>query len=54
MIAPIMGGILLFINRAFPVYVSVGVYLVTALCVVLLHETAGQSGNGNGERVIVH
>ncbi|KAN0074636.1 Major facilitator superfamily domain containing protein [Tylopilus felleus] len=45
MIAPLLGGTLLFINRAFPVYASAGVYLVTTLCVVLLRETAG---NGHG------
>ncbi|KAF8125767.1 MFS general substrate transporter [Boletus edulis] len=53
MIAPLLGGILLYINRAFPVYVSVGVYLVTAFSVVLLHETAGQGG-GNGDRPMLH
>lgn len=47
MIAPLLGGTLLFINRAFPVYASAGVYLVTTLCVVLLRETAG-NGHGGG------
>ncbi|KAH0826166.1 major facilitator superfamily domain-containing protein [Lanmaoa asiatica] len=54
MIAPLLGGTLLFINRSFPVYASVVVYLVTALCIVLLRETAGQGGGGNGERALMH
>ena len=53
MIAPLLGGTLLFIDRSFPVYASVVVYLVTAACVVLLHETAGQGGE-NGERAMLH
>ncbi|KAF8547038.1 MFS general substrate transporter [Imleria badia] len=53
MIAPLLGGTLLFINRTFPVYASVVVYLATAVCVVLLHETAGQGGR-NGERSVMH
>ena len=51
MIAPLLGGTLLFINRAFPVYASVVVYLVTAACVVLLHDTIG---GGNSERALMH
>lgn len=53
MIAPLLGGTLLFVNRAFPVYASVVVYLVTAVCVVLLHEVAGEGGR-SGERSWVH
>ena len=48
MIAPLLGGTLLFIDHSFPVYVSVVVYLFTVLCVVLLHETAEQGGE-NGQ-----
>ena len=48
MIAPLLGGTLLFIDHSFPVYVSVVVYLVTVLCIVLLHETAEQGGE-NGQ-----
>lgn len=54
MIAPLLGGALLFVDRSFPVYASVVVYLVTALCVVPLHEMAGQGGGGNGERALMH
>ncbi|KAH7885489.1 major facilitator superfamily domain-containing protein [Phlebopus sp. FC_14] len=46
MIAPLLGGTLLVVNRAFPVYTSVGVYVVSGACVLLLHETAGQNGAG--------
>ncbi|KAF8840797.1 MFS general substrate transporter [Paxillus ammoniavirescens] len=42
MIAPLLGGALLVMDRSFPVYTSVVVYLVSAACVLLLHETAGQ------------
>jgi len=48
MIAPILGGVLLVINRAFPVYMSVGVYLATAVFIALLHETAGEEKGGGG------
>lgn len=51
MIAPLLGGMLLFINRSFPVYASVVVYLITAACIVLLQETAG---GVNGERAMMH
>ncbi|KAG8214375.1 MFS general substrate transporter [Butyriboletus roseoflavus] len=54
MIAPLMGGALLIIDRSFPVYASVVVYLIAVLFVVFLHETAGQGGEGNGERALMH
>ena len=47
-----LGGTLLLIDRSFLVYARMMVYLVTALCVVLLHETAGQGGE-NGERAMM-
>jgi hypothetical protein len=53
MIVPLLGGTLLSIDRSFPVYASVVVYLVTALCVVLLYETAGPGGK-NGEQERMH
>ncbi|KIL00200.1 hypothetical protein PAXRUDRAFT_821900 [Paxillus rubicundulus Ve08.2h10] len=46
MIAPLLGGALLVMDRSFPVYTSVIVYLISAACVLLLHETAGQGGEG--------
>ncbi|EGO19340.1 hypothetical protein SERLADRAFT_418566 [Serpula lacrymans var. lacrymans S7.9] len=44
MIAPMLGGSLLVINRAFPVYTSVVVYLVAVVCILLLKENEGASG----------
>lgn len=51
MIAPLLGGALLVVNRAFPVWTSVVVYLITGFFVLLLHETAG---NGSVERSLMH
>jgi hypothetical protein len=52
MIAPILGGILLMIDRSVPVYTSVVIFAIAGVCVLLLKEedrsTAGK------ERVIVH
>lgn len=50
MIAPLLGGALLVVDQAFPVYTSVVVYLVTGVFVLLLQETAGHGG----ERSFVH
>lgn len=50
MIAPLLGGTLLFVDRSFPVYASVAVYLITAVCIVLLRETPG----GQAERAMLH
>lgn len=54
MIAPLLGGALLIIDRSFPVYASVVVYLISVFCIVFLHETAGQGGEENGERALMH
>jgi hypothetical protein len=51
MIAPLLGGALLVVNRAFPVWTSVVVYVITGVFVLLLHETAG---NMSAERSFVH
>ncbi|KAJ8593082.1 MFS general substrate transporter [Rhizopogon salebrosus TDB-379] len=51
MIAPLLGGALLVVNRAFPVWTSVVVYVITGAFVLLLHETAG---NVSAERSFVH
>lgn len=50
MIAPLVGGVLLVVNRAFPVYASILVYMFGATCVLLLHETPGHKG----ERALAH
>jgi len=38
MIAPILGGVLLVINRAVPVYTAVVVFAIAGFCVLLLKE----------------
>ncbi|KIK69824.1 hypothetical protein GYMLUDRAFT_151542 [Collybiopsis luxurians FD-317 M1] len=53
MIAPILGGALLLINRTIPVYTSVGVFCFAGFCVLLLQENAGDGGRKGG-RVFVH
>jgi hypothetical protein len=64
MIAPLLGGTLLMISRAVPVYTSVVVFSLAGVCVLLLREGEGESfdrtgrgrrkGAGAGGRVIVH
>ncbi|KAF8644666.1 hypothetical protein AX16_008326 [Volvariella volvacea WC 439] len=54
MVAPITGGILLTLDRAFPVYTSVVVYIIGGVCVLLLREGEGDSGKGKGGRAFVH
>ncbi|KAG6333244.1 hypothetical protein ID866_5839 [Astraeus odoratus] len=50
MIAPLLGGALMMINRALPVYTSIVVYVIAVVCVLLLRETAGH----RGERSFTH
>lgn len=54
MIAPLLGGTLLTINRSTPVYTSVVVFAVAGICVLLLKEDAGDGGRDCRERVVVH
>jgi hypothetical protein len=54
MIAPLLGGILLGINIAFPVYASIVVFVVAALAVLLLKEDEGASGDRRGGPALVH
>ena len=51
MIAPILGGILLMIDRSFPVYTSVVIFAFAGFCVLLLQEKPREAGK---ERVIAH
>lgn len=53
MIAPLLGGALLVLNRGFPVWTSVVVYGITGVFVLLLHESAGNT-NGGAERSFMH
>ncbi|KAG1858638.1 major facilitator superfamily domain-containing protein [Suillus tomentosus] len=52
MIAPLLGGALLVLNRGVPVWASVVVYIITGVFVLLLHESAGHIKGG--ERSFVH
>ena len=56
MIAPILGGVLLSIDRAIPVYTSIVVFTFGAICVLFLKEDDGDGARakGSGERIIVH
>jgi len=51
MIAPMVGGALLVLNRAFPIWTSVVVYAITGVFVLLLHETVR---SGSAGRSLVH
>ncbi|KAG2138594.1 MFS general substrate transporter [Suillus bovinus] len=52
MIAPLLGGVLLVLNRGIPVWTSVVVYAITGVFVLLLHESAGNIRGA--ERSFVH
>jgi hypothetical protein len=55
MIAPMLGGMLLMIDRSVPVYTSVVIFAIAGVCVLMLKEGAGDSGGrSKGERVVVH
>lgn len=57
MIAPLLGGILLTMDRTIPVYTSVVIFAIAGFCVLLLRENAGDSGARDGakpSRSIVH
>lgn len=47
MIAPLLGGSLLMIDRSVPVYTSVVVFIVAASCVLMLDDKGGE-GEGDG------
>ena len=56
MIAPILGGLLLMMNRSIPVYTSVVIFSIAGVCVLLLKEEAGESARVRGKpvRVVMH
>ncbi|KXN80841.1 hypothetical protein AN958_07204, partial [Leucoagaricus sp. SymC.cos] len=54
MIAPLLGGTLLMINRAVPVYTSVVVFAIAGFCVLLLKEDEGDKSTRGKGKVIVH
>ncbi|TFK93073.1 MFS general substrate transporter [Polyporus arcularius HHB13444] len=51
MIAPILGGSLLMIDHSFPVYASIGIFVLAGICVLLLEEHEGERG---GSRALAH
>lgn len=53
MIAPMLGGMLLMMDRSFPVYTSVVIFAIAGCCILLLKEGAGDSG-GKGPRTLIH
>jgi hypothetical protein len=54
MIAPLLGGTLLMIDRSFPVYTSVVIFAIAGICVLMLKEDAGDGGREPRERVAMH
>ncbi|KIM89212.1 hypothetical protein PILCRDRAFT_813136 [Piloderma croceum F 1598] len=54
MIAPLLGGTLLMIDRSFPVYTSVVIFAIAGICVLMLKEDAGDGGREPGERMGMH
>ena len=56
MIAPILGGGLLMMNRSIPVYTSVVIFAIAGFCVLLLKENAGEGAHARGkpDRVAAH
>ncbi|KAK0203016.1 MFS general substrate transporter [Desarmillaria ectypa] len=54
MIAPLIGGMLLMIDRTVPVYTSVVVFVIAGVCVLFLKEREGHSMTKSSERVVVH
>jgi hypothetical protein len=54
MIAPLLGGTLLMINRSSPVYTSVVIFAIAGICVLMLKEDAGDSARERGDRAVVH
>lgn len=55
MIAPMLGGMLLMIDRSLPVYTSTVVFVFAGFCVLMLKEDEGEGGRGSkGDRVVMH
>ncbi|KAF9481138.1 MFS general substrate transporter [Pholiota conissans] len=55
MIAPLLGGFLLMMDRTVPVYTSVVIFAIAGFCVLLLKEGEGDSARGQNKtrRVVV-
>lgn len=53
MIAPLVGGALLVIDKSIPVYTSVVIFALAGVCVLLLN-VEGPGNKTSNERVIMH
>lgn len=54
MIAPMVGGMLLMIDRTIPVYTSVVIFVLAGICVLLLREGDGGSKGTGRTRLAMH
>ncbi|KAH9480727.1 putative MFS-type transporter PB1E7.08c [Psilocybe cubensis] len=54
MIAPMLGGILLMMDRSVPVYTSVVIFAIAGFSVLLLREGEGDSSRGKSGRALIH
>lgn len=55
MVAPVLGGALLVVSRALPVYASVVVFIVAGVCTLMLRvEEEGPRARSGGERMVSH
>ena len=52
MAAPLLGGILLTIDNAFPVLASLATFVAAGVCVLLLRENEGERRGGGA--VLMH
>jgi hypothetical protein len=53
MIAPLLGGTLLTIDRTFPVYTSVVIFAIAGICVFTLKEDTNDSVQQSRERMVM-
>ncbi|KAF4617804.1 hypothetical protein D9613_006183 [Agrocybe pediades] len=52
MIAPMLGGVLLMMDRSIPVYTSVVIFAIAGFCILLLKEGEGDSARGKGKTLV--
>jgi hypothetical protein len=48
MIAPLVGGFLLAVDRALPVYTSVVIFVLAGICTLLIQEEEGKGKSLGG------
>jgi hypothetical protein len=54
MIAPILGGVLLMMDRSIPVYTSVVVFVISGILVLLVIEPEKGEGDSKAGRSVLH